>query len=278
MAAAPDQRMEMIASATKPVSSRSRWRIHLMLITGYILAVGLLGLGRRGTRAAVLTQTVGGLLSVCALELLVFGLIFGLACAVSRATRDDLRLRWQGNLKPVLWGAGYSVALRAALALLVMGIGVGLVVTRIMTPESLKDFVTSHRPGVETIIDVATLRNNPAYYWLTLTLVSFVVAGLREELWRSAFLAGMKAVWPQQFGSRAGQVVAVIICAIIFGLGHLAMGSLAAGLAGLIGVGLGLIMIFHGSIWPAVIAHGLFDATSMAMLPWVMAHTTKTLS
>jgi len=40
-------------------------------------------------------------------------------------------------------------------------------------------------------------------------------------------------------------------------------------------VGLGLIMIFHGSIWPAVIAHGLFDATSMAMIPWVMAHITR---
>jgi membrane protease YdiL (CAAX protease family) len=126
---------------------------------------------------------------------------------------------------------------------------------------------------VETLIDVAAMRNNPVYFWLTLTVVSFVVAGLREELWRSAFLAGMKALWPQHFGSRAGQVLAVIICAVIFGLGHLALGSLAVCMAGLLGVGLGLIMVFHGSIWPAVFAHGIFDATSMAMLPWVMSHT-----
>jgi hypothetical protein len=145
------------------------------------------------------------MLSVCALELLVFGLIFGLACFASRATRDDLRLRWQGKIKPVLWGAGYSVGLRLALALLVIVIGIGLIATRVMTPDSLKDFVSTNRPGVETLIDVAAMRNNPVYFWLTLTVVSFVVAGLREELWRSAFLAGMKALWPQHFGSRAGQ-------------------------------------------------------------------------
>ena len=116
------------------------------------------------------------------------------------------------------------------------------------------------------------MRNNPMYFWLTLTVVSFIVAGLREELWRSAFLAGMKALWPQRFGSRAGQIGAVIISSIIFGFGHMALGTLAACLAGLVGMGLGLIMVFHRSIWPAVIAHGLFDATTMAMIPWAMEH------
>ena len=267
--------MEPISPPTKPSVSRGRWSIHLLLITAYILVTGLLGLGRRGTNVALLSRTTGGLLWVCALELLVFGLVFVLACFASRATRNDLLLRWEGKIKPVLWGAGYSVALRLALALLLIAMSIGLVVSHVMTPASLKDFFLANRPGVETIIDVAAMSNNAVYYWLTLTVVSFVVAGLREELWRSAFLAGMRALWPQHFGSRPGQVLAVIICSMLFGLGHMAMGPLAVCFAGLIGVGLGLIMIFHGSIWPAVIAHGLFDATSMAMLPWAMAHITK---
>ena len=100
-------------------------------------------------------------------------------------------------------------------------------------------------------------------------MVSFGVAGLREELWRSAFLAGLRALWPQRFGSRAGQIAAVAIAAIVFGFGHLGMGLLAVLFAGLLGFGLGLIMVFHRSIWPAVIAHGMFDATSLALLPWV---------
>jgi membrane protease YdiL (CAAX protease family) len=267
--------MESIAPSTKPARSRSRWRIHLILITGYILAVGLLGLGRRGTHTALLSRTVGGLVSVGMLELLIFGLVFGLACFASRASRDELLFRWRGSFQPVLLGVGYSVALRLALALLLIAVGIGLVATRVTSLESLKNFTSANRPGVETIIDVAAMRNSPAYFWLTVTFVSFVVAGLREELWRSAFLAGMKALWPQRFGSRFGRVLAVVICAVVFGFGHLAMGWLAVCLAGLLGLGLGLIMIAHGSIWPAVIAHGMFDATTMAMLPWVMAHTTK---
>ena len=247
-----------------------------MLMTAYILAAGLMGLGRRGSHTALLSHTVGGLLAVCALELLIFGLIFGLAWFASRATRDDLLLRWRGNLKPVLLGAGYSVALRLALVCLIIGIATGLVVTGAMTLNSLKNFVSANRPGLDAVIDAGAMRDNAAYFWLTLTVVSFVVAGLREELWRSAFLAGMKALWPQRFDSRAGQMLAVIIGAIVFGLGHTAMGPMAVCMAGLLGVGLGLIMIFHGSIWPAVIAHGLFDATTMAMLPWAMAHISKT--
>jgi membrane protease YdiL (CAAX protease family) len=260
---------------TKPAQSRSRWWIHLILITGYVLAVGLLRLGRSGTHTAALSGTAGGLVSVCTLELLIFGLVFGLACFASRASRDELLFRWRGRFQPVLWGVGYSVALRLAVALLIIAVGIGLVATRVMSLESFKNFSSTNRPGVETMIDIAAMRNSPAYFWLTVTFVSFVVAGLREELWRSAFLAGMKALWPQRFGSRVGQVLAVAICAVIFGFGHLAMGWLAACLAGLLGLGLGLIMIVHRSIWPAVIAHGMFDATTMALLPWVMAHTTK---
>ena len=47
------------------------------------------------------------------------------------------------------------------------------------------------------------------------------------------------------------------------------MGALAAVAAGLIGIFLGIILIIHRSIWPAVIASGLFDATIFALLPLI---------
>jgi membrane protease YdiL (CAAX protease family) len=103
-----------------------------------------------------------------------------------------------------------------------------------------------------------------------LTLVSFVVAGLREELWRVAFLAGVRGLWPALFSSRKGQLVAAVFAAVIFGLGHASQGPIAIALTGFLGLGLGAIMIFHKSIWPAVIAHGMFDATSLAFLPWAL--------
>jgi membrane protease YdiL (CAAX protease family) len=61
-----------------------------------------------------------------------------------------------------------------------------------------------------------------------------------------------------------------VLAAVLFGIAHLSsQGILGASNATLLGLGLGLIMIFHRSVWPAVIAHGVFDATSMALLPWV---------
>jgi hypothetical protein len=35
-------------------------------------------------------------------------------------------------------------------------------------------------------------------------------------------------------------------------------------------------MVLHRSIWPAVIAHGMFDATTFALLPWVIEALPKT--
>jgi membrane protease YdiL (CAAX protease family) len=119
-------------------------------------------------------------------------------------------------------------------------------------------------------VDVSALRDNPLYYWLTLTLVSFVLAGFTEELWRSAYLGGLRALWPRYFGSHLGQLGAVAIASISFGLGHLGQGWIAVGLTTLLGIGLGEIIVAHRSIWPAVIAHGMFDATSFGLLPWVM--------
>jgi membrane protease YdiL (CAAX protease family) len=56
--------------------------------------------------------------------------------------------------------------------------------------------------------------------------------------------------------------------AVVFGFGHTLQGSLAVLHAGLMGFGFGLIIIFHRSIWPAVIAHGLFDAISFALIAY----------
>jgi membrane protease YdiL (CAAX protease family) len=99
--------------------------------------------------------------------------------------------------------------------------------------------------------------------------VSFVVAGLREELWRSGVLAALRALWPTWFGSKPGEIAAVGIAAAIFGIGHAAQGAVAMAAAGLLGFGLGAIMVLHRSIWPAVIAHGFFDAATLAALPWL---------
>jgi len=216
-----------------------------------------------------LSRSTRGLLIVCSFQLLLFALVFGLAWMFSRATWDDLLLRWRGGFWPVPLAALYSVVLRFAVGIIVMiGYSIPLAL-RGDSPEAIQKSVMNNRPQVETLVDMTALRDNPAYFWLSLTLVSFVLAGLREELWRSAFLAGLRALWPQRFNSRAGQILAVAVAALFFGIGHLSMGPLAVVMTALLGFGLGVIMVLHRSIWPAVIAHGMFNATTFALLPWL---------
>jgi membrane protease YdiL (CAAX protease family) len=248
--------------------ARWRWWIHLLLIGAYPLLIAVRAQGR-GEPGAALSDNARGLLLVASVELAVFGLVFFLGWLASRASREELLLRWRPRFWVVPLGLGYSVALRMAIGVAFLAVILVLVLTGVTSKDSLEQFILTNRPDVETVVDISALRRDPLYYWLTVTLVSFIVAGLREELWRSGVLAGLRALWPGAFGSRRGQIVAVALIAIVFGVGHWPMGIIAVFMTGLLGLMLGLIMVFHRSIWPAVIAHGAFDATTMALLPWL---------
>jgi membrane protease YdiL (CAAX protease family) len=254
----------------QPPVKRWRWWIHLLLIAAYPILIGVVGMGGSEAHGPALSSDVKGLLIVCLEQMIIFGVIFGLAWLASRATRDDLLWRWRGGIWPVPLGIGYSVALRLAVGLIVALVVAVVILARGVSLAEVQEFVLENRPDVESVVDVPAMRASPVYYWLTLTVVRFVLAGFREELWRVAVLAGMKTLWPRVFGSRAGQLGAMAVAAVIFGFGHLGQGPLAMVMTGLLGFGLGAIMVFHRSIWPAVIAHGMFNATSLAFIPWVL--------
>jgi membrane protease YdiL (CAAX protease family) len=262
--------MPPIELATRQPVQRWRWWVHLIVIGSYPVIMALLSWGRLPGHGPALSRSVRGLLMVSGLELLLFSIVFGLGWMASRATRDELLLHWRPGWSVVPLGLGYSVAIRFALGAVIVAISSVLLLTSVATPETLQKFMTANQPDVEKLVDVSTMRQNPIYLGLTMTLVSFVVAGLREELWRSGFLAGLRALFPRAFASRRGEIFAVLLIAMIFGAAHLNMGVLAAAMAGVLGVFLGVIMVFHRSIWPAVLAHGFFDATTMALLPWAM--------
>ena len=261
----------LLQQAPPQETSRVRWLIHLLLIGIYPIALGLLGVGRYEFRGPALTHTTRGLLITCFFHLGIFGVIFLLGWLASRASRDDLLLKWRPKTWAVPLGLAYSVGQRVGLGMVAAFIFVLLLAVRAITPDQVQDFARNNQPDVSTLVDVPAMRENPAYFWLTITFVSFIVAGLREELWRSAVLGGMRKLWPRTFGSTAGQIGAVAIASIAFGLGHLSLGVLGVVSATLLGLGLGVIMVLHRSIWPAVIAHGAFDATTFALLPWAVS-------
>ena len=249
-----------------------RWRLwlHLLLVVPYPLLAAFAGSGDKDAKRSVLTSGWKGLLWVCGFELAIFGAILGLALWLSRTTRDDLMLRVRGLQRFIALGLGYSVAIRIGIGLVMGLVAALLIMLGVVTQETIEHFVKSNRPDVEKLVDVKALRNDPLYYWLTLTFVSFIVAGLREELWRSASLTGLRKLWPQWFGSTRGQLIGVVLTSLLFGIGHLGQGWFAVGITALIGMALGTIMVLHRSAWPAIIAHGAFDAASFALLPLVM--------
>jgi membrane protease YdiL (CAAX protease family) len=254
--------------------SRFRWWIHLILIGGYVVAAIPIGLLQHRRQPALLATT-HGLLIVCAWEIGIFGVIFGLGWLASRASAGELLLKWRQGWWTVPLGIGYSIAMRIAVAIIVSLLVAILLLTGLVPRESLAHFSEQGRTAVERIVNVSAMRHNRAYFWLTVTVASFVLAGLREELWRSGTLAAMRALWPSLFEGRDGQIAAVALIAIVFGLAHLTLGLVPAAMAMILGFLLGIIMVVHQSIWPAVIAHGMFDATSFALVPIALSHVHR---
>jgi membrane protease YdiL (CAAX protease family) len=276
-----DQELESANKFNSPVSvdsdastargrfvSRKRWWIHLILIGGYFLPLSLV---HHSGEHPALTHSPQGLLVVSGIEIALFAVVFGLGWFASKATREEMLLDWRPGWWVIPLGLAYSVAIRVAVALVAIFISVILLAT-IFDQAQLREFWRAGEPNIRAIVSVRALRTDPVYAWLLITAVSFVIAGLREELWRAGTLAAMRALWPRAFGSRDGEIVAIALLAIAFGAAHLPLGLLSAAMASLLGLLLGLIMITHRSLWPAAIAHGCFDATSFALIAWLPAN------
>jgi hypothetical protein len=175
---------------------RTRWWVHLLLIAAYPIVIGVISAGRGQSTRPALGTDARQLVLISGVELGLFTLVFGLAWIASRVSRQELLLSWRGGWRPLPLGLAYSLALRIALAVVAGGIGAFLIITKVLTSDQVQNFLLANRPNVAAIVDVAALKTHPFYFWLNLTLVSFVIGGLREELWRAAFLAGLRKLWP----------------------------------------------------------------------------------
>lgn len=270
----------MISDNPKPASNpeasdeltgmaRARWWIHLVVIGAYPLLPALIRFGGPPRRGPALAHTAAGLMRVCAVQVALFAVFMAVAWLASRASAGDLLLKLRKAWLTLSLGVVYSIGLRLGLAIIGVFIVLLLLLFRVVRVENLQNLGAFSRPDVGALVDIAALKNNPLYLWLNLTVVSFLVAGFREELWRAAFLAGLRRLWPSSFATQPGEIAGVGIAAAIFGCGHVAQGPTGVAAAGLLGFGLGTIMVLHRSIWPAVIAHGLFDAATFAALPFL---------
>ena len=277
-----------------PVVRRPRWRavVFLLIVGFYPLLLGVLGHfsgGGQEKAGAALPSSVRGLVMVSIENFGLFALLFAAAWFFGRPRPVDLFLRpmrwWDW-----LWGALWSVGVRFGVLVLIMTVFLPVIAVRMAQsgasgPEASKQVEASmqqYRPKVEALVDLQALAD-PLYLLVACTLLSFVTAGLREELWRAGFITSVQDLLPDSWieaarprpgdsAFRAGwrhlrcHLPAVLLGSVVFGLGHLIQGPGAVVLTGVVGLILGLVMVAHRSLWTAVIAHGFFDATTFLLL------------
>lgn len=261
-----------IVPSLKPVIARWRHATALAILLGFMVFVAVAGAFTnslpKGQIQPMLPSTAPQLIKLSALELGMFGILWGVAWLLSRPSTDDLFLRWRGTWENIVLGLGYSLALRFVPVVAVIFLAMFALLSGVK-PEDLTEYIKGFSPSPEKMVSLEALQNDPIYRFLMVTWMSFIVAGLREELWRVAVIASFTKLLTPRYSERGVQIFAVVVSSLFFGMAHIIQGPLAIGLTALIGMALGAITIAHRSIWPAVIAHGAFDALSFLLLPLV---------
>jgi membrane protease YdiL (CAAX protease family) len=267
-----------ILPAEEPPPSRPKWRwaVSLIVLVAYVLGLGQLHMERDPALGdAGLPNSSAGLILFCVRELAVFGIFFAIVWLFAKPRAEELYFKWRNGIMPVVWGAAHSVLLRVGLAILLLIVIMPM--AAIKGEKAIEEDLKAVRPKVEAVVEPKALKD-PLYVALTMTLISFVMAGFREELWRAGMLAGLAGIAPRIFASRKGQYFAVVVAAIIFGLAHAPQGAGGMVLTGLLGLGLGGVMVAHRSFWVAALAHGFFDATTFGLLYAIMRWAPRLLN
>jgi membrane protease YdiL (CAAX protease family) len=213
----------------------------------------------------VLPKSVLHLLFFAVIEFALFGLLWGVAWLFARATKDDLLLRLRNGWKAIGWGIGYSIAMRVGL-LIVMICGLTLLSLFGLDVAKMVKLAEENGQGAQKVFGPAMANSSLLYKVVMVTVISFVVAGLREELWRTFTMAGLQRIFPRGWSLRAKNVVAVLLSSFLFGLGHIYQGATGVLQTMVLGAMLGAIVLHHKSIWPAVVAHGCINAVSFIAL------------
>lgn len=247
-----------------PTPARLRAGIAGVLLASYVVIPAIVGAQRTGHEGPMLPTVIRDLLLATGTELGMFGLVFAAVVWLGKLRPADLWLGWRGGIWLIPRAAVWSIALRIGTGI---ALGSALIAWQLISGSS-PDSLLGSRPKVESMVAVEALRN-PVYLILMLTLISFVLAGLREELWRAGMIALLGRSLPGVFGGRHGPWIAIVPIALLFGLAHTPQGWMGVMATAVLGLGLGAIMILHRSLWDAVFAHGFFNATTFALLPWI---------
>lgn len=244
-----------------PPARRWAWIFLLVLMLAYIGYAAIRG-GTEADNGPALAGKIGTLWLQTLLNLLVFAVPLTIGLVFAKPTRADLLLVRRMNLLSWALGLLWSILLRIAVAVPLVGFTLFL---QIREGPAALERVKSLRPKLENLLPVEAL-GDPVYALICMTWISFVVAGFREELWRAVTLRGFRALFPESWSKGGTEWIALGLSSAAFGLAHLTQGWGAVAMTSVLGLGLGWIQVWRRSLWEAVIAHGFFDASTFLIL------------
>jgi membrane protease YdiL (CAAX protease family) len=247
-----------------PVVPAWRRLVMLVLLVGYVLGIGLASSQQADSRSPALPTSTRAMLFLCLVEVVTFAGVFGIAWIFGRTSAEEMFLRRWNGWKTFAWSALWSVVIRLAAIPAMLAFAGALYLWQRWQggqPMAMDDL----RPKIENLISVEAL-NDPFYLVIALTLLSFVVGGMREELWRAGVLASFRSLLPGRWRGRRGAAAGVILAGAVFGAAHITQEKAGVVVTAAVGLVLGTVMVWRKSYWESALAHGLFDATSIGLL------------
>lgn len=147
---------------------------------------------------------------------------------------------------------------------LVWGLAIGLVL------RVLDGLIVSTLDGPQSWPSYPSLNGQLPVSWLLTALIGpVIIAPLIEEMvFRGIILVSVFGMSRERLGRNGALSLAVGLSAVVFAAAHLISvgGGVAQGLSWLsIGLVLGALVALTGRIWPAIIAHSVFNASYVAL-------------
>ena len=151
----------------------------------------------------------------------------------------------------------------AALVVAIGGLAIALRLTFAATPERA-DWLRRRIEFAEPLLP-HTLAERHLYWALSVT------SGASEEILYRGFLPWYLSVW-------IGPLPAFVVAAVVYGFEHIYMGYAEVPKSALMGMLLGAVVWYTGSLWPAMILHTAIDLAFGEMGFRLMGSKTETPS
>ena len=156
-------------------------------------------------------------------------------------------------LGPVVW---WRVGIGVVLFAVFLWLGLRDMRVAKKNPQALARF----RPKIEPVAWMMPVTRGHMRWWIAVS----ITAGITEELLVRGFLVALIAHF-------IGLPFAVIVAAIIFGIGHAYQEPKNAVPTGLYGLGLNVVVLISGSLLPAMAIHVMQDFFSGQLAFWTLS-------